>query len=189
MGRRKSYAIATPEGEAKAAAFMRWYGDNMGRLRHLVHDYDEDVFSDALLRAYDAIARNGTSVKDNTGYFLQTYRAAYLDSKRGAVVSDSDERAMANLPASEFDSAGYERTVELINAEVMNYVRGHYDEVAVSLFEIYVGLSPDISYKRMSVLLGIPATKIWPVIGQIKKDLVKKFGVKRDFLLSGVVGF
>jgi hypothetical protein len=56
----------------------------------------------------------------------------------------------------------------------------------VSLFEIYVGLSPDISYKRMSIILGIPATRIWPVIGRIKKDLVKRFDGRRGFLLSAV---
>lgn len=193
MGRRKELIDASPENEAKARAFMSWYGDNMDKLRYYVQgsglEYDEDLFTDAFLRAYDAIARRGTSVKDNVGYFLQTYRATFLDSKKTPIVGKVDERVVANLPASDFDSDTYEEVVETINTEVLEYVRESYDEVAVSLFEIYVGLSPDISYKRMSNILGIPATKIWPVIGQIKKDLVKRFDDRRDFLLSGVVGF
>lgn len=193
MGRRKELIDASPENEAKARAFMDWYGANMDKLRYYVQgsglEYDEDLFTDAFLRAYDAIARRGTSVKDNVGYFLQTYRATFLDSKKTPIVGKVDERVVENLPASDFDSDTYEEVVETINTEVLEYVRESYDEVAVSLFEIYVGLSPDISYKRMSNILGIPATKIWPVIGQIKKDLVKRFDDRRGFLLSGVVGF
>lgn len=193
MGRRKELIDASPENEAKARAFMSWYAANMDKLRYYVQgsglEYDEDLFTDAFLRAYDAIARRGTSVKDNVGYFLQTYRATFLDSKKTPIVGKVDERVVENLPASDFDSDTYEEVVETINTEVLEYVRESYDEVAVSLFEIYVGLSPDISYKRMSNILGIPATKIWPVIGQIKKDLVKRFDGRRDFLLSGVVGF
>lgn len=189
MGRRKELIEASPENEAKANAFMDWYAANMDKLRYYVQDYDEDIFTDAFLRAYDAIARRGTSVKDKVGYFLRTYRATFLDSKKRPIVSKMDERVVANLPASEFDSDTYEEAVEMINAEVLEYVRESYDEVAVSLFEIYVGLSPDISYKRMSNILGIPATKIWPIIGQIKKDLVKRFDGRRDFLLSGIVDF
>lgn len=193
MGRRKELIDASPENEAKASAFLSWCGANIDRLRRYVQGnglgYDEDIFNDALLRAYDAIARRGTAVTNNVGYFLQTYRATFLDSRKSPAVGKVDERAVANLPASDFDSDTYEEVVEAINTEVLEYVRESYDEVAVSLFEIYVGLSPDISYKRLSNILGIPATKIWPVIGQIKKDLVKRFDGRRDILLSSVVGF
>jgi DNA-directed RNA polymerase specialized sigma24 family protein len=182
-----------PENEAKARAFMSWYGDNMDKLRYYVQgsglEYDEDLFTDAFLRAYDAIARRGTSVKNNVGYFLQTYTATFLDSKKTPIAGKVDERVVANLPASDFDSDTYEELVKTINTEVLEYVRENYDEVAVSLFEIYVGLSPDISYKRMSNILGISATKIWPVIGQIKKDVVKRFSATYDNFRSNVVGF
>lgn len=193
MGRRKELIDASPENDAKARAFMAWYGNNMDKLRYYVKggnlEFDEDLFTDAFLRAYEAIARRGTDVKDNVGYFLQSYRATFLDSKKAPEINKADDTAVGNLRASDFDSDLYEEVVETINTEMLEYVRKSYDEVAVSLFEIYVGLSPDISYKRMAVILGIPATKIWPVIGKIKKDLVKRFDGRRDFLLSGVVGF
>jgi DNA-directed RNA polymerase specialized sigma24 family protein len=193
MGRRKELIDASPENEAKARAFMSWYGVNMDKLRYYVQGsglaYDEDMFTDAFLRAYDAIARRGTLVKDNTGYFLQTYRATFLDSKKTPIADKVDERVAEGLSAPDFDSDTYEDAVETINAEVLEYVRENYDEVAVSLFEIYVGLSPDISYKRMSNMLGIPATKIWPVIGRIKKDVVKRFGDTYGIFRSSVVSF
>lgn len=192
MGRRKELIDASPENDAKARAFMAWYGNNMDKLRYYVKggnlEFDEDLFTDAFLRAYEAIARRGTDVKDNVGYFLQSYRATFLDSKKAPEINKADDTAVGNLRASDFDSDLYEEVVETINTEMLEYVRKSYDEVAVSLFEIYVGLSPDISYKRMAVILGIPATKIWPVIGKIKKDLVKRFDGRRDYLLS-VVNF
>ncbi len=189
MGRRKEIIPASPANEAKADAFMQWYAANMDKLRHYVTEYDEDIFTAAFLRAYDAIARHGTSVKNKTAYFLQTYRAAFLDSRRSPASGKVEEGVIANLAAPDFDSDAYEDAVAAINAELLEYVRQNYDEVAVSLFEIYVGLLPDISYKRLSNMLGIPATKIWPVIGQIKKDLAKRFAGKRHFLLSRVVDF
>jgi len=183
VGRKKELTGALPENEAKARAFMGWYAANMDRLRHLVRDYDEDLFTDAFLRAYDAIARRGTAVRDNTGYFLQAYRATFLDSKK---TPETGKEELRDIPAPDFDGESYGEAVETVNAEVMKYVRENYDEAAVSLFEIYVGLSPAISYKRMSIILGIPATRIWPVIGRIKKDLVKRFDGRRGFLLSAV---
>ncbi len=182
-----------PENEAKARSFMDWYAANMDKLRYYVRgsglDYDEDIFSGAFLRAYDAIARRGTSVKDNVGYFLQTYRATFLDSKKAPIFGRVDERIASEVPAPDFDSEEYERAAQLISDEMMDYVRKNYDEIAVSLFEIYVGLLPDISYARLSGVLRIPVARIWPVIGQIRKDLVREFGTAYNTFRSGIVDF
>jgi len=171
----------SPENEAKARAFMDWYGANMNSLRYYVQGsgiaYDEDLFTDAFLRAYDAISRRGTEVRSYTGYFLQTYRSAFLDSKKKPTTS---EPLTADLPAPESDTPG-EEAVE-VTAEVLEYVRRNYDEFDVSLFEVYAGLSPDISYRRMASMLGVPASKIWPAMSKIKKDVY-------DFLLSKAVDF
>lgn len=175
-----------PENEAKARDFMEWYGGNMDRLRHYVEWYDEDLFTDAFLRAYEAIARRGTSVRNYTAYFLRTYRNTLLDTKKISGGHRADETALQRLTQVEFDAPLYEAAVETINTEVLDYVREAYDEVAVSLFEIYVGLFPDISYGRMADMLGISENKIWPVIGKIKKDVVKRFGGRKDFILSQV---
>lgn len=191
---KKDYGDTTPESENRARNFMDWYGNNFTALRDkLIYDqfYDDEVATDTALYIYDCIAYKGLTVDNYKWYYLRAYHTAFMAAQKNKkhLVSVDDEESVIQLPASDFDSDTYEEVVETINTEVLEYVRESYDEVAVSLFEIYVGLSPDISYKRMSNILGIPATKIWPVIGQIKKDLVKRFDDRRDFLLSGVVGF
>lgn len=185
MGRRKELVTGSPGNVAKARDFLDWFAAERDKIKFYIRNYDDDLLSEAMLRVYDTIVRRGTSLNDYLGYYLKTYRSVLMDTQRsqGYDVPVDDVR---DLQAPDFDADKYEAAVEAINTEVLDYVRANYDEVAVSLFEIYVGLSPDISYKRMSAMLGIPATRIWPVIGQIKKDLVKRFGQRHYFMLSVV---
>lgn len=188
MGRRKLITPSSPGNEAKAREFMTWYGQNIEKLKYYVRgsglEFDEDLFSDAFLRAYDAITRRGTLVKDYTGYFLQSYRATFLDSKRKPQINQEDETTVNLLRAPEFNIDQYERAVETINKEMLEYIREAYDPVEVSIFEIYVGLLPDISYKRMASILSIPEHRIWKAVGNIKKDVVNRFNQRKGFLLS-----
>lgn len=181
--------VPTKSNENGAADFMDWYADNESKLKRYVYgggyEVDEDLFSDTMLSIYDAIALKGAKVVNYTKYFLFSYRAALINrEKRKAqarLVPLSDE---SDTPETDFDSGEYEKIVETLNAEVMRYVRDNFDERAVSLFEMYVGLSPDISYKRLSEMLGIPFVTVWQSIGNVKKEVVKRFEGRKDFLLS-----
>lgn len=196
----QGYETPTPENEARARKYMNWYAANMKKLEYYVQGsggvFDEDIFNDTFLRVYDAIALKGLHVKDYTGCFLRSYRNTYINSKKSNNVdtisldgSDCNYRRaidLSRLNHSSFNSYQYEEIIETINSEVMAYVQDNYDEVSVSLFEMYVGLAPDISYKRLANMLGYQEFKIWPVIGKIKKDVNKRFGKRKDILLSKV---
>ncbi|WP_157457851.1 hypothetical protein [Bacteroides nordii] len=148
------------------------------------YEVDDDLFSDTMLSIYDAIALKGAKVVNYTKYFLFSYRAALINrEKRNARARFVPVTNETDTPAAEFDSREYEEAVERINVEVMEYVRGNFDEMSVSLFEMYVGLSPDISYKRLSEMLGIPFVTVWQSIGNVKKEVVKRFEERKDFLL------
>ena len=60
--------VPTPDNEKRAREFMDWYAANMNRLRYYArgagYPLDDDLFSDAMLRVYDAIALKGVQVKD-----------------------------------------------------------------------------------------------------------------------------
>ncbi len=175
--------------EKRAAEFMSWYVDNVSMLKRYVYgggyEVDDDLFSDTMLSIYDAIALKGAKVVNYTKYFLFSYRAALINrEKRNARARFVPVTNETDTPAAEFDSREYEEAVERINVEVMEYVRGNFDEMSVSLFEMYVGLSPDISYKRLSEMLGIPFVTVWQSIGNVKKEVVKRFEERKDFLLS-----
>lgn len=190
MGRHRCREGVNPVNESKAQAFSVWFGVNAERLRRYVSGgrlpYDEDVFSETFLRVYDAVARCGTSIRDYTGYFLRAYQFVYLDGRRSAPPHEEIDRVRLPPPPSDDD------TRELppdLRGVMLDYVRRNYDESAVSLFEMYVGLLPNISYKRLSCITGVPLSKIWPVMGRIKKDLTERFSKKLGFLLSDGVEF
>lgn len=175
------------KNEQLARDFMLWFAANIDQLKRYVKDYDDDLFNDAFLRAYNAILRRGTEVKDYTGYFLQTYRATFLDSTRkagryGVSLDMSEEPTYVRQTLAEIahldgvTADQYEEEVEAINDKVLAYVRNHFDPYSTSLFEIYLGLSPAVSYTRLATLLGISEHKIRHRIRPIRKALSQVFG-------------
>lgn len=182
---------ATPETEARAREFMQWYGDNFDALRDkLIYDhlYDDEIATDTALYLYDCIALKGFVIKDYKFYYLRAYHTARLAAlkKRTPEVSIDDEERIIQLSAPDFNYEKYEAVVDQLNTEILEYVRANYDAVAVSLFEIYIGLQPDISYKRLAVMLDIPVTKIWTSIGAIRKGVAAEFGARKGYLLSHI---
>jgi hypothetical protein len=88
------------------------------------------------------------------------------------------------LAAPEYDYEAQEQVVDTIEKEITEYVRTNYDPAACSLFEIYIALRPETSYKKLAKMLGFPVQWVWPVIGAIKKDLIANYSNRKDYLLS-----
>lgn len=205
---------ATPQSEARAKAFMDWYGDNFDRLRDkLIFSrlYDDELATDTALMVYDNIALKQFIVVDFQAYFLRAYHTNRIAKAKRRVYEsplvtdwwDSLRIMNEEMPTEtsakyeplyrelhgkadtpEFDYEQYEQAVYQLQVEMLDYVWANYDPLSVSLFEIYTGLLPDTSYKRMSAMLGISETRIWTSIGAIRKDLALRFQSRKDFLLS-----
>lgn len=178
MGRRKEEVRPTPQNEAKARDFMNWYANNMHRIKQYIpgNEYSEDMASDALIRGYNAIARGGTVVNDYLRYFLKTYRATFLDSRKSPNILRTDEVDVASMTVVEADTAGYEEAVENLRNEIIGYVRNRYDGAAATVFEIYTELYPNASYPFLSRMLGIPRSRVKMWVGGVKKGIVEHFG-------------
>lgn len=173
---------ATPESEARARHFMEWYGATFDELREKLiyeHLFDDEVLTDTALYLYDCIALKGFIIQDYKFYYLRAYHTARLAKLKKRPFEIHDEDRLEQLSASEFNTEQYENTVAALNTEILYYVREKYDPFAVSLFEIYIGLQPDISYKRLAALLGVPITQVWTNIGAIRKDVSTKFNKKK----------
>lgn len=185
----KGNEIAAPENEARALEFMNWYGANFEALRDkLLYDqfYDDEVATDTALYLYDCIAYKGLHIQNNKWYYLRAYHTALLAKRKQPArdVSIDAEATTLQLPAPDFDYSTYERALDALQTEILDYVRANYDQVSVSLFEIYITLQPEMSYKKLARMLGFPAQKIWPVLGAIRKDVANRFSDRRDYLLS-----
>lgn len=198
----------TAESERRAKAFMRWYSLRFDRLRKewlYAGKFDDEVATDTALYIYECIALKGLIIKGKyKWYFLRSYHMRLLaeQKKRAAEAKRTvylDEPAFEEdlavrgptggyqrnaLAASDFDYEYFEAVVDAINNEMLAYVREKYSPLDASLFEIYMALQPDMSYKRMGKMLGYSPNKIWPVIGAIRRDLAVRFDEKRTFLLS-----
>lgn len=178
MGRRKEAVEPTPENEAKAHDYMNWYAKNMHRVRQCIpgSEFNEDIASDALLRCYNAIARGGTTIHDNLRYFLKTYRATFLDTRKASGILRADEVDVTCTSVAEADTAGYEEAVEGLRMEMLDYVRNRCEAPASIVFEIYAELYPIASYPFLSRMLGIPRSRVKTWVGGVKKDLIAHFG-------------
>ncbi len=178
--------VATPENEARAREFMRWYGEHVERLREsLYRGYlDEDVMAGTALNIYEGIALKGMRIDRYWGYYLRAYHTNLMAAKRRA---QREEARWVRLSDPAVCAARMEAEVAMSNTgeagaagarreEILEYVRTNYEEWAVALFEIYVGLWPDISYKRLARLLGWPLHRIWPALGAIRRGIAARFG-------------
>lgn len=179
----KGHEKPTPESERRARAFMRWFSLRLDVMRkEWVFSFNDEAATDAALYIYDSIALKGLHIKGKyKHYFLRAYHMRVLVAHKKRAerlrkhVYIDDPEVVFDLPASDFNSAEFEATVEALNSKMLNYVRDKYPPLDVSLFEIYIALQPEMSYKKLGKMLGYPPNKIWPVIGAIRRDLSKKF--------------
>lgn len=192
---------ATPENETRAHDFMAWYGANICDLRRGLYNgfCDADLMSETALHIYDCIAFKGLRIDNYRSYYLRAYhtnriaaikrdgenlsRTIRIDNGGlGGNPNRIEARVVPRFPDG--DRKAYEVAAARLETEILEYVRGKYDAAAVALFEIYVALRPDISYKRLSELLGWPLCKIWPIMGAIRKDVAARFGERHRRLLT-----
>lgn len=196
--------IATPAAQLLADDFLKWFGRMHGYVKeHLIAEpkMDEDVYHDAALQIYDAIRLRNLVIKGRKrAYYLRVYhttllkelqnRKKYLTTTLSLSTLQAENSGepeayeLRALAACDYDPAAYEGAVDMIRAEMLEFVRRHYDPAAASIFEIYMELQPSITYKSMAEMLGIPQNKVWATVRDIKAELRYWFAARREHLLS-----
>lgn len=188
--------IATPEAERKAKRFIDWYGAMYVHIARRIRDHNPEIATDTMLQVYNDILYKGTHIKNYRAYYVRAYHTTKLKhdmeeaKRRGLHISfdapadDSDVTLSEIIAAPDFDYELHEEIVEQINSEILEYVRGKFSPMEISIFEIYVGLQPDVSYTVMGKMLGISANRIYLIVSAIKRDLQQNYTERRIFLLS-----
>lgn len=193
----------TTDSAREALAFMGWFGLRFEQIRQMFGNaFDDEVAVDTALRIRQDIELKGLVIGGKyRNYFMRAYKMNLLRAKikanaHNALHVDIDgARDYGNdtdgaplwrdiLPADDYDPRDYELAVNTLRDEVLDFVQRHHDPLAASLFEIYVELSPDLSYKSLGKLFGIPDRTVWQGIGAIKKDVVHWFAERRAYLLN-----
>lgn len=196
--------VATPAAQIAADDFLRWFARMHGYIKeHLIAEpkMDEDVYHDAMLSIYEAISLKGLVIRGRKrAYYLRVYHTTLLkemqnrkknltttlslNTLQGENSGEPEAHELRALAASDYDPAEYEGAVDTIRAEMLEFVRRHYDPASASIFEIYMELQPSITYKSMAEMLGIPQNKVWATVRDIKAELKYWYAARRDFLLS-----
>jgi hypothetical protein len=189
--------IATPEAERKAKRFIDWYGAMYITIARSIRDHDQEIATDTMLQMYNDILYKDARVKNYRAYFISAYHTTKLkrtiaEGKRRAlhvsldapIEGEQDQTIGEMIPAPDYDYETYEACIEQVHAEVLGYVRANYEPMEISIFEIYVGLQPNVSYSTMGAMLGISANRIYLIISAIKRDLQLNYTERRKYLLS-----
>lgn len=192
--------VATPQAQAAADDFLKWFGRMYGYIReHLIAEpkLDDDVYHDAAITIYDAIRLKNLVIRGRKrAYYLRVYHTTLLKTlqdRRKAITTTlsinvlEDENTGAELralAANDYDPAAYEHAVDTVRGEMLAFVRRHYQPWAVSIFEIYMELQPQITYKAMAEMLGIPRNKVSATVCEIKAELRYWYADRRALLLS-----
>lgn len=182
--------VPTPEAQAAADAFMRWYADNYNKLRTkwlYAACWDPDVAGDTALRVYEAIALRGAKVQDYKFYYLRAYHQHLLkhrtkESKRTQMFLPLDEGS--NESARIYQAEEHDGVMHEFRMRMLRYVRSKYTPYHVTLFEIYMGLLPDTSYNSVAKLLGVPASQVGAPLVAMRKDLREKFANEAPSVIS-----
>lgn len=179
--------IATAASEARGKRFIDWYGA-LYRVDRRLRDLDPEVVAETIIEVYNDIVYKDKQVRKYKHYFMCAYRTNALkrNIKERKHIENYPliEEVHEAIPYDDFDSEAYEACADALCADILDYVRANYKPREVSLFEIYTGLHPDVSYEALSAMLGISTSLISNTISAIKKDLCLKYAEKRLILLS-----
>lgn len=187
------YEIATPQSTKRARAFMLWYGRNYDRLRLKLRNWDDEIATDTALKIYEAIELKDLAIESYKHYYFRAYHTNAMKHRKdetaksvlfGPVSVGSTAVECDNLAAPTFDFAQYESASDALNTKIMEYVRAKYPPFETSIFEIFIGLQPDISCRGLSIMLGLSTPKVWEILSIIRKDVSAEFRADKDYLLS-----
>lgn len=188
--------IATREGERNAARFMCWFAARFDEIKKAYGAaFNDEVAVDTALTVREALLyKNRIIVGKYRHYYIRAYNINMIQHHKAErartarhvdIDDDADGRPLSEtIAAVDYDPHEYEIAVNTLRAEVLEFVRAFHDPLNVALFEVYIELSPDVSYRRMADMFGVPYRQVWQGVGEVKRDVAHWFAERRAFLLN-----
>lgn len=169
---------------SSADNFATWFIENQSKVINHIKGgalaYDEDALQDTFIKIFEMLQRRKTAIRDPLGYFLTCYRSVCLDKikkrKLETIPVDEAPQVYNRADVANDEAADFRE----INADMLEWVRGRYSEKKVSIFEMYTGMYPDVSYRKLSKLVGLGYARIGAIIGEIVRDLNANFQYDKD---------
>lgn len=194
----KGHEKPTKESSAEADRFMNWYGYNFEQLSKFYGPvFNDEVATDTALRIHEDISLRGRRIEGKyRHYYVRAYNVNLIawrkkETARAARTAELDAPIGEDMTLADIlpckgteDTLLYEIAVNTLRQEVLEFVDAFHSPYAASLFEIYVELSPDISYRRLADMLGLPRAEVGGAIYEVKRDVIEWFEGRRAYLLD-----
>lgn len=191
--------------EAQAKRFLQFVNDNYEDLKKKWRkylydrqiDFDEDVFSDTILKVYDYIKKNGIKDDSDSGFANYFFRAFNINIKREKQYSRNLNRD-SNIDAYEAldkETNGDDELQMKIRRQVfddwsvvyiLRLVEDNFDSISFHCFRLYYVLDK-MTYQRLREITKVKDSKKrvvtiknWLKEKITKKDLEKEFSKYYD---------
>lgn len=185
----KGDEVATPQSTKKARAFILWYGRNYERLRAKIKAWDDEIATDTALKIYESIELKDLSIDSYKHYYFRAYHTNALKSKRDEMTANVIFSSLSNNPnAVELEAPALPEEappddLETLKGVILDYVLTKYSPFDSSVFEIFVGLQPNISCRGLSIMLGLGTAQVYEIVTKIRRDVAEQFKGEKDNLL------
>lgn len=194
--------------------FINYINDNYSKLKNKYkkfciekqYDFDEDVFSDTILKCYNAITKKGslddTSSQGIENYFFRSFKQNVQREKQYCRNSKRDMNVGSdNIIAlyedwyntskdSSINKVKNDLCIDFTVLYILDKVEQHFDAEHFKLFALK-SLIPNMTYKRLqdmthsaSVRQKVVTVKQWVKANVTKDDIKKAFYEKYDELLD-----
>lgn len=139
-------------------------------LKKLDMEFDEDVYSDSIIKTYDAILKGEDVDGDVLGYW---YRCFITNIKRNKQYSFNSKREDIDVIDYLKDRAEVVSTADIYYPtirELLEKVKNNYDIKSYHLFKIYY--MTDITFEQLSEIVGYDVkTKIMKIKKWLKENV------------------
>ena len=139
-------------------------------LENMGLQFDEDVYSDSILKVYDAIMKGEDIEGDMVGYW---YRCFLNNIKRNKQYSFNSKREDIDVVDYLKDKAELETTADIYYPtirELLEKVKNNYDIKSYHLFKIYY--MTHITFEELSEIVGYDVkTKIMKIKKWLKENV------------------
>ena len=184
--------------------FLNYINDNYVRLKRKYHKYclensfvwDEDVYSDTILRCYDIIERNGLKDSSPSGienYFFKAFKNNIMNERNYSRIKKRDFNVTSDNIA-QLHEVWYNNTHDDARAKIvkdlfsdfailyiMVVVEEHFDNEHFYLYRLKT-LVPNMTFKRLQEVTKIKASRLKVIeVQRFVKETIKKEDIRKAF--------
>ena len=139
--------------EKRAKEFLemagRLYEQNKTKWSHIVDEFDEDVYSDTILKVYESILKGTDTEGDLQGYWFRSFKNNLNKIHKQDIIKEDVEKTLNNKEDEINNINLYYSTI----SNILFKARHKFDRKTFEVFRMY--LLCGMSYEQLDVITGV----------------------------------